>query len=72
MVHLATELAHCDDGIDPGDLQYAIGAGFRYRTPIGPFRFDVGKQLTKVNGLLVNGEEQKRSWRLHFSIGQAF
>jgi outer membrane protein assembly complex protein YaeT len=59
-------------GIDPGDLEYAVGAGLRYQTPIGPVRFDVGRQLTKVDGLLVNGEEQKRTWRIHFSIGQAF
>ena len=58
--------------IDPSDLQYAVGVGFRYRTPIGPFRFDVGRQLTTVEGLLVNGEERQRNWRLHFSIGQAF
>ena len=58
--------------IDLSDLEYAIGAGFRYRTPIGPFRFDVGRQLTTVERLMVNGAEQRRAWRLHFSIGQAF
>jgi outer membrane protein assembly factor BamA len=58
--------------VDPADLEYAIGAGLRYHTPVGPIRFDLGKQLTRIEGLIVNGEEQKRTWRIHFSIGQAF
>lgn len=58
--------------IDPGDLRYAAGPGLRYQTPIGPARLDVGYQLNPIEGLLVNGEPQKRRFRLHFSIGQAF
>ena len=54
------------------DLRYDIGPGLRYKTPIGPFRFDVGFQLNPIPGLLVNGEEQPRPFRFHFSIGQAF
>jgi outer membrane protein assembly factor BamA len=57
---------------DVGDLRYAAGPGLRYMTPIGPARFDVGYQLNPIEGLLVNGEPQKRRFRLHFSIGQAF
>jgi len=57
---------------DLNDLRYAIGPGLRYQTPIGPIRFDVGFQLNPIPGLLVNGEEQKRPLRFHFSIGQAF
>ncbi|MEO8260164.1 MAG: outer membrane protein assembly factor BamA [Acidobacteriota bacterium] len=56
---------------DLQDLRYAIGPGLRYRTPIGPVRFDFGWQLNPIPGLLVNGEPG-RPWRLHFSIGQAF
>ena len=59
-------------GFKLNDLRYAIGPGLRYQTPIGPVRFDVGFQLNPIPGLLVNGEEQKRALRLHFSIGQAF
>ena len=59
-------------GIRLGDLRYAVGPGLRYKTPIGPFRFDVGWQLNPIPGLLVNGHEQTRRWRMHFSIGQAF
>ena len=57
---------------DFGDLRYASGAGLRYLTPIGPARFDFGYQLNPIVALLVNGEPQKRQWRVHFSIGQAF
>ncbi len=54
------------------DMRYDVGPGLRYNTPIGPIRFDVGYQLNPIPGLLVNGEEQKRRIRFHFSIGQAF
>jgi outer membrane protein insertion porin family/translocation and assembly module TamA len=54
------------------DLRYAVGAGLRYQTPIGPARFDYGYQLNPIPGLVVNGEPQSRRWRVHFSIGQAF
>lgn len=58
--------------IDPSDLRYAVGAGLRYQTAVGPIRFDFGKQLNPIDGLIVNGVEQNRPWRIHFSIGQAF
>jgi outer membrane protein assembly complex protein YaeT len=54
------------------DLLYDVGPGLRYRTPIGPIRVDFGYQLTRLEGLLVNGEPEKHPWRIHFSIGQAF
>jgi outer membrane protein assembly complex protein YaeT len=59
-------------GIDIADLRYAIGPGLRYQTPIGPLRLDVGYQLNPIDGLLVNGEPEKRHYRIHFSVGQAF
>ena len=57
---------------DLGDLRYAVGPGLRYQTPIGPARLDVGYQLNPIDGLLIDGEPQKRRIRIHFSIGQAF
>jgi outer membrane protein assembly complex protein YaeT len=54
------------------DLRYAAGVGVRYVTPVGPVRFDVGWQLNPIPGLLIDGAEQERAWRMHFSIGQAF
>jgi outer membrane protein assembly complex protein YaeT len=55
-----------------GDLRYAVGPGLRYRTPVGVVRADFGYQLNPVPGLRIDGAPQKRPWRLHFSIGQAF
>lgn len=55
-----------------GDLRYDIGPGLRYLTPIGPVRVDLGFQLNPIPGLRVNGKEERRHFRVHFSIGQAF
>jgi outer membrane protein insertion porin family len=57
---------------NPGDLRYAAGPGLRYLTPIGPARVDFGYQLNPIANLRVNGESERRHWRVHFSIGQAF
>ena len=54
------------------DLRYDVGPGLRYNTPIGPIRVDLGYQLNPIPGLLIDGAEQKRRFRFHFSIGQAF
>jgi outer membrane translocation and assembly module TamA len=59
-------------GIRLGELRYAVGPGVRYQTPIGPIRLDVGYQLNPIEELRVDGEEQQRRFRIHFSIGQAF
>jgi outer membrane translocation and assembly module TamA len=55
-------------------MKYDVGAGIRYRTPVGPLRFDFGYQLTKIEGLIIEGDPKNnnRRWRLHFSVGQAF
>ena len=58
--------------INLDDLMVDVGPGLRYRTPIGPVRLDLGYQLTRIEGLLVDGEPEPRRWRIHFSIGQAF
>jgi outer membrane protein assembly complex protein YaeT len=57
---------------DLGDLRYDIGPGLRYNTPIGPIRADLGYQINRIPGLLVNGKAEPRRFRFHFSIGQAF
>jgi outer membrane protein assembly complex protein YaeT len=54
------------------DLRYDAGSGLRYNTPVGPFRIDLAYQLNPISGLIINGEEEQRHWRVHFSIGQAF
>ena len=58
--------------INLNDLRYAVGPGLRYNTPVGPLRVDLGFQVNPIERLLVKGEPQKRRWRVHFSIGQAF
>ncbi|HAK88759.1 MAG TPA: outer membrane protein assembly factor BamA [Nitrospiraceae bacterium] len=49
---------------DISDLKYTTGLGFRYNTPVGPFRLDYGWKLDKEIG-------ESRS-EIHFSIGHAF
>ena len=53
-------------------MRWAVGPGIRYDTPIGPMRFDLGVQLNPIDGLVLEGNPEKRKWRVHFSIGQAF
>lgn len=57
---------------DLNDLRYDVGPGVRYNTPIGPIRLDIGYQVNPIEGLIVNGAEQTRRFRIHFSVGQAF
>jgi outer membrane translocation and assembly module TamA len=54
------------------DLHVAIGPGLRYYSPVGVVRADVGVQLNRIEGLIVNGQPERRRWRLHFSIGHSF
>jgi hypothetical protein len=35
-------------------------------------RVDFGYQLNPIPNLKVNGAPERRRWRIHFSIGQAF
>lgn len=54
--------------IDLGDLRTSVGVGLRYRSPVGPLRFDVG---FKTERRAIGGElESRRAY--HFSFGQAF
>tara|TARA_R110000868_G_scaffold235273_8_gene489106 strand:- start:14497 stop:16518 length:2022 start_codon:yes stop_codon:yes gene_type:complete len=64
--------------IDPTNIQFGIGGGIRYESPIGPIRVDLGykvnptaQDLQQFEGGIDNGSWQDR-WGLHFSIGQAF
>jgi outer membrane protein assembly complex protein YaeT len=59
-------------GFDFNDLRHDVGPGLRYLTPIGPIRVDLGYQLNPIEGLLIDGKQQARRFRFHFSIGQAF
>lgn len=46
------------------DLDWAVGMGLRYFTPIGPVRFDVAFPLTRIHG--------EQGFQIYISIGQAF
>jgi outer membrane protein insertion porin family len=54
--------------IELADIRGTAGFGLRYRSPIGPIRFDVGFKLDRqvVAGRLEPGHA------FHFSVGQAF
>jgi len=54
------------------DLQAAAGPGLRYVSPIGVVRADLGLQITRTPGLIIDGRPESRRWRLHISIGHAF
>ena len=47
-----------------GDLRYAVGAGLRYKLPIGPLRLDYGVNPTR--------RDQEDFGAFHFSFGFAF
>ena len=63
--------------VDPAGIQFGVGGGIRYQSPIGPIRVDLGykvnptsQDLNRFEGV---AQRSKRDyWRLHFSIGQAF
>ena len=58
--------------VQMSELRWAAGPGIRYDTPIGPMRIDLGIQLNPISGLVLEGNPERRKWRVHFSIGQAF
>jgi outer membrane protein insertion porin family len=47
------------------DYMYGAGIGFRYYTPVGPLRFDIGFPLKKT-------EDMDFDYRIHISLGQIF
>jgi outer membrane protein insertion porin family len=58
-------------------IQYGLGGGIRYRSPIGPIRIDVAYKLNPDNEDLqiYQGKNYGNAWDrwgIHFSIGQAF
>lgn len=47
------------------DYMYGVGFGFRYYTPVGPLRFDIGFPLKR-------SEDMDFDYRIHISLGQIF
>jgi len=65
-------------------INHAIGVGVRYKTPVGPVRFDFGYDLnptifpnftpstTKPTTYTFSGTKQASPFNVYFSIGQTF
>ncbi len=59
-------------------IQYGLGGGVRYNSPIGPIRIDIAHKLNPTDAdlnIFQNDTSKSNVWRrwgLHFSIGQAF
>ena len=55
-------------------LEQAIGLGVRYRTPVGPVRFDLGYALNPVRYPILDTNKNESTQRVNvfFSIGQTF
>ncbi len=73
--------ADCLNNFDNSGYDYtshAVGIGVRYKTPIGPFRFDFGYNLNptayleKFAGNADLSPQQLRHFNVSFSIGQPF
>lgn len=60
---------------DPSGFAIAVGPGIRYRTPIGPIRFDVGYRTRTPDQRTIDvASEPVREplWSFHVGIGEAF
>jgi len=57
------------DQVDLADLRAGLGTGLRVKTPLGPFRVDVGFKLNRRD--FANGARE-RGYAIQFGIGQAF
>jgi outer membrane protein assembly factor BamA len=55
--------------IDLAELRSAVGLGFRYKSPVGPLRVDLGFKLNRRD--IVPGQREDLT-ALHISLGQAF
>src|SRR5262249_1494461 len=42
----------------------SVGLGFRYSTPVGPIRFDIGRNLNRISGI--------KATQIFITLGQAF
>lgn len=63
--------------VDERPIQFGAGGGFRYQSPIGPIRIDVGYKINPTDeDLGIFGDSRSsNTWDrigIHFSIGQAF
>ena len=60
---------------DPSDFSYmvhAVGAGLRYKTPIGPLRLDLAWSINPPAFVGSTGTRRLNNFQFFFSIGQTF
>ncbi|MDQ3366417.1 MAG: BamA/TamA family outer membrane protein [Myxococcota bacterium] len=55
--------------LDLGNLHWALGAGLRLHTVVGPIRFDLGYRLNRTGAM---DPAPGSRFAFHFSIGEAF
>ncbi len=65
------------ESMDDRPLQFGVGGGVRYQSPIGPVRVDIGYKINPTDEDLniYNGQDfgsAMSRFGIHFSIGQAF
>jgi outer membrane protein assembly complex protein YaeT len=58
--------------IDLGSLRTAVGFGVRYKSPVGPLRFDLGFKLHRDVVSLGPPVQLEKRTAFHISLGQAF
>jgi translocation and assembly module TamA len=61
--------------IDLGDLNWAVGGGVRYRSPIGTVRFDVGVRVNRLSPFEADGTpnpDPGQRVAYHISVGEPF
>jgi len=58
--------------VEVADLRLAVGPGVRWSTPFGIVRADLGIQVNRIRGLVIDGAPERRRWRVHFNFGHAF
>lgn len=59
--------------LDPTNLHWAIGAGLRLMTIVGPVRFDVGYRLNRTDNRIGSKDPDPDShYAYHLAIGEAF
>jgi outer membrane protein insertion porin family len=55
------------ENVNPAGLQWTVGAGLRYRSPIGPIRLDFG-WIPAPDAYFAD----EPGYAFHFGIGEAF
>jgi len=63
------QVADSLSGSAPANWKYGAGGGLRYLTPVGPIRLDFGYKLNPEKPASLAKVD---TWRIHFTIGEAF